>query len=65
MIVRGRWWWTDQTRTELVPEGDPRAAFLAYYDGEEVGDLDAKQTGIWAKMQAVPEDKMLRASKNK
>ena len=50
MIVSGRWYWTNE-REELVPEGDPRAAFLAYPNGEEVADEEARRVGLKGKMQ--------------
>jgi hypothetical protein len=64
VIVKGRWYWTNN-REDLVPEGDPRAAFLAFPDGEEVGDDEAKRTDLVAKMQRGLSDKMARPVKNK
>lgn len=60
MIVKGRWYWTDN-KAELVPEGDERAAFLAYPDGDEVGDAEAERLGLAAKMQRALSDKMVKA----
>lgn len=65
MIIHGRWYWTEN-KAELVPEGDVRAAFLAYPDGEEVGDDEAARLGLKAKMLQATSDKMLKAGvKNK
>ena len=64
MIVKGRWYWTDN-REELVPEGDERAAFLAFPDGEEVGDEEARRTGLVAKMQRPALDKQMAVPKTK
>ena len=65
MIIKGRWYWTNN-KEELVPEGDERAAFLAYPDGDEVGDDEARKLGLAAKMRRATSDKQLKAgSKDK
>jgi hypothetical protein len=64
VIVHGRWYWTSD-REDLVPEGDERAAFLAYPDGEEVGDEEARRTGLVAKMRRPVLDKQLAVPKTK
>lgn len=64
MIIKGRWYW-NADRTELVPEGDVTAAFLAYPDGEEVGDDEAKQLGLKAKMAKATQNKIMKETQNK
>jgi hypothetical protein len=64
IVVPGRWYWTND-RADLVPEGHPDAAFLAYPAGEEIPDEEARLSGLAAKLQAPTQDKMLRPTKTK
>ena len=69
MIVKGRWFWTAD-RKRLVLESDPEAAFLAYPDGTQVADEEARRVGLLKRETArkavrKPADKMMPAPENK
>lgn len=46
MILDKHWWRTADG--DLVPDGNPEAAILAYTRGQEIPDATAKQLGILA-----------------
>ncbi len=50
-------------RSEVVEEGDPKAAFLFATPGSEISDADAKRYGL--KMQKKPEDKAVKKTATK
>ena len=64
VVVTRRWYWTNN-QADLVPEGDPSAAFLAYPAGEVLSDEEARRSGLLAKMAAPVDDKMMKQTKTK
>jgi hypothetical protein len=44
--------WLAADRTTVVPEGDPRAAFLLVADGSQLSDEDVAKYGVKAKKDA-------------
>lgn len=54
MIVDRHWWRTNDG--DLVPDGDPRAAFLAYPKGHEIPDHLAEKVGLAAAVRALADD---------
>jgi hypothetical protein len=71
-MILDKHWWHTADKADLVPDGDERAAFLAYPKGMEIPDDTARKLGILkdgpepaVKAAAKPDDKAKPAPANK
>lgn len=71
VVITERLFW-DETKTRLLPEGDPEARFLAHAEGSVIPAATARLAGIpvpgdepVAKMADRPRDKARRRTVNK
>lgn len=64
VTIDQRWYFTED-RTELVPEGDTRAAFLYLIPGEEILKSEATRLGIVKRVGRPPGSKNRRPQEDK